>query len=55
MKTSIINGSEVSRLSVAIHEEVKDGNTLKNITWDELDNALINNPKLFSSLDPVEK
>ncbi|WP_447088542.1 hypothetical protein ACOTR2_00385 (plasmid) [Enterobacter asburiae] len=47
--------SNVDELNVIIADKVKDGNTLKNITWDELDNALIDNPKWFSSLDPVEK
>lgn len=47
--------SNVDELNVIIADKVKDGNTLKNITWDELGNALIDNPKWFSSLDPVEK
>lgn len=47
--------SNVDELKIIIADKVKGGDTLKNITWDELDNALSDNPKWFSSLEPVEK
>lgn len=40
----------VDALKDIINEKVKDGNTADNITWDELDDALKNNPEWFSSL-----
>lgn len=45
--------SNVDELSDIIADKVKGGNTLKNITWDELDDALKNQPKWFSSLAEV--
>lgn len=47
--------SNVDELKAIIADKVKGGDTLKNITWDELDNALSNNPKWFSSLEQIEK
>lgn len=45
--------SNVDELSDIIADTVKGGNTLKNITWDELDDALKNQPKWFSSFAEV--
>lgn len=47
--------SNVDELKDIIADKVKGGDTLKNITWDELDNALSNTPKWFSSLEEIEK
>ncbi|MCY1701018.1 hypothetical protein OVA10_23820 [Lelliottia sp. SL45] len=40
----------IDKLKIIINEKVKGGNTADNITWDELDDALKNNSKWFSSL-----
>lgn len=40
----------IDALKVIINEKVKAGMTTKNITWDELDNALKKHPDWFSSL-----
>ncbi|MBN3074475.1 hypothetical protein H4F33_20735 [Pectobacterium brasiliense] len=45
----------IDKLKVIIDEKVKGGNTADNITWDELDDALKNNPKWFSSLVLIGK
>lgn len=42
--------SNIDLLKTIIDEKVKNGNTADNITWDELDDALKNHPKWFSSL-----
>ncbi|EAA2983525.1 hypothetical protein LGA02_000032 [Salmonella enterica] len=40
----------IDALKVIINEKVKAGMTTKNITWDELDDALKKHPDWFSSL-----
>lgn len=45
--------SNVDELNDIIAEKVKGGNTLKNITWDELDDALSDQPEWFSSLAKI--
>ncbi len=45
--------SNVDELKEIINEKVKEGNTVNNITWDDLDSALKNHPKWFSSLAAI--
>lgn len=45
--------SNVNELRDIIDKKVKKGNTEDNITWDELDSALAEHPKWFSSLVSV--
>ncbi|EEZ5762540.1 hypothetical protein JW634_001891 [Escherichia coli] len=40
----------IDALKVIINEKIKAGMTTKNITWDELDDALKKHPDWFSSL-----
>ncbi|MCZ8641790.1 hypothetical protein OM325_21600 [Escherichia albertii] len=45
----------IDALKVIINEKVKAGMTTKNITWDELDDALKKHPDWFSSLALIEQ